>query len=320
MDQLYKQKASECSNADLVLGVGIFLRTMGNDDSALNVLQRVVDLKRTEIDLAHLEALSTMAKIYAGQGKLLEAREISDRTLHHQESLTGKRSEAYAIVLADRAFIMVMLGNYEEAVTAQQTALKIRIAEFGSDHKNTWSSWLDLSQYLFRSSKYGEALTAANEAMKIVRVTYGVHHQQAAKVYSRQGIILTEQGKYDEAEEKFKLALSITEEYLGDRSPDFLSVSNQFASLLRRIKKLDDAKRLLERGLLLVNNERDKAAIYTNIANIYNEQHNYDQSHSYSLKALNIYEPLLGNHPDVATALMNMGSNKHVQGEYEEAR
>ncbi len=263
--------------------MGFFLYNVGYHNSAATLLQLAVNLEGVDSEVA-----SVMATIYAHQGKFLQAKDILHRAMREIEQVRGRNNQHFAFVLTAYAGVVSDEGFSEEAAKAQQAALSIYITLHGSEHIETLGSRVYLSKYLLASSKYGEALSANNNALDVLRVTVGMHHYRASATYSIRAQIFTELGEYSAAEENFRIALPIAEQCCGDKSPEFVRVASNFASLLRQTKRLEEAKQLLERLLKASLLDRDKGEVYVSLGNTYSDLNNYEQANSCLKKALDI--------------------------------
>ena len=109
-------------------------------------------------------------------------------------------------------------GQYDEAITYYERALRIKEKAFGVDHINTANTINNLGSTYDSQGKYDEAIAQYERALRIYEKAFGVDHINTADTINNLGSTYNSQGKYDEAITQYERALRIKEKAFGDGS------------------------------------------------------------------------------------------------------
>jgi tetratricopeptide (TPR) repeat protein len=133
-----------------------------------------------------------------------------------------------------------------------------------------------------------------------------------------------EQGAYPSALKQYEKALEEQIQLSGPAHEDVARVRNTLGFLCWEMARYKEALTHFNHALVIcraANAEgKDTAAVYNNIAAVYDDQGDYDKALSWYEKALAIYEKVLGKeHPDTGTTYNNIAVVYKAQGDYGKA-
>ncbi len=224
-------------------------------------------------------------------------------------------------------------ANYPQAQKWLEHLLQIRQTE------NKWGVDLAIAQHNLASLYQAQGKVAKAEplylrALGIEEKALGKNHPYVANTLSYLASLYQTQGKYAKAESLYLRALGIKEKALGKNHPHLATTLFNLASLYQAQGKYAKAESLYLRALgiyekALGKNHPHVATALVNLASLYQAQGKYAKAESLYLRALaeslylralGIEEKALGkNHPEVATALVNLASLYQTQGKYAKA-
>ncbi|MBB4660201.1 tetratricopeptide repeat protein [Parvularcula dongshanensis] len=204
-------------------------------------------------------------------------------------------------------------------------ALGLCIDVFGSDHKDTATSYDNLAINLTAQGRYQEAEPLLRTALEIRQRVYGKEDTITAASYNNVASNLNAQGRYQEAEPLHRKALDICHRVLGEGHPNTATGYDNLATNLRAQSRYQEAEPLYRTALEIrqraLGEEHLKTATsYDNLAGNLNAQGRYREAEPLHQRALGICQRVLGDgHPDTATSCDNLAVNLDAQGRYREA-
>lgn len=142
--------------------------------------------------------------------------------------------------LLEAAGVMMPLSPYEETLSVAEEAYRLAQST-GSRYEAAFACLycgellLDLGDYLGAQGKYTQALDISQQT--------GDRNIETS-CFSGLGTVYVKQGRYEEAEPLLKRALEIREKALGPEHPDTTTVLENYAELLRRMKREDETSDL----------------------------------------------------------------------------
>ncbi len=149
-------------------------------------------------------------------------------------------------------------NHFQEAKSALNKSLKLRLQNFGEINSGTATSYFNLGLLYQREEKYDEALEYIIRALDIRKKVFGEESLQVVKCYSALGEIKRLKNRYDEAEKYQLKALEVQQK---------LSVA-----------------------------EINKAITYNRLGLLYRDTKNFELSEEYFFKVLKIREEKLGKY------------------------
>lgn len=203
---------------------------------ALRIQEQLAE--KNELHIASI--LDILAKIYTRQLKLKQATEVNERALHIREDILGEEHPQIAILLTNLVEIYHAQGKYKEAGLLIDKALRIQERAFGSEHPSMAYSFCNLAENFSLRKNYEEAEFYYKKALGIREKTLG-NHPRTAFIYIQLAKYYTSSGRQEEAESLYLKALSIREHAFGTDHAIVASTLEQFAILLRKLKREKEA-------------------------------------------------------------------------------
>jgi tetratricopeptide (TPR) repeat protein len=192
--------------------------------------------------------LNMLAKIYQGQNKLDQAKEMNMRALCVRESTSGADHPHVATIANSLIEIYHAEGRYREAEPLIARSLRIHEQSLGPEHPYMAYSLSNQADNFFLQGDYAQAESYYEKALAIRERNLGIEHPRTASTYHSLARLHSAQGRYEEAESLYLKALAIRERALGPDHPAILGMLEQYAALLRKMKKEKQACELEERA------------------------------------------------------------------------
>lgn len=236
----------------------------------------------------------------------------------------GLRSDAAAAVLNKAGFYLRARAEATEALPLykQARAMWEQTPEGGfPDVAHSWTSQAHLYQ---DEGRYDEALAIYEQAQELYERVLGPEHPDVATCLMNQANLLRVLGRYTESASRFEQAKTMYALVLGEDHPNVASTLHQMASLWRTQGEEEQAHRLDQQALGLLQQTYGSvpeiASHLHKLADRYQRNFQGEQARSLSELALAMVEHVLGpDHPDVAMSLNNLAKVYQHQGEYTQA-
>jgi tetratricopeptide (TPR) repeat protein len=202
--------------------------------------------------------LNNLAVIYFKQGKYQAAEPLFQRAVSIDEKLEAPNSSGLPDHLHNLGKLYFMEGRYAEAERLYQRAHTIWTAALGSEHPTIAYSLNDFAALNQKRGNLSEAESLYKKSLAIMERRQSDHRYVATSLNGLADLY-ADQGKYTEAESLFKRSLAILERILTPSHPDLLKTLDNYARLLRKMHRIDEAKQIEERATA----NRTKAQIKT---------------------------------------------------------
>ena len=191
-----------------------------------------------------IQNLNSLALNYWYEGKYEKAEPLYQRALPISEQKLGPEHAQTLYILNNIALLYRSQDKYEEAIKLNQHVLETRERKFGSVHLDVAQSLQNLAVTYYEQgnqSKYEEAEDLLNQALAIREELLPKKHLQIARCRRYLALVYEVQDKDEKAEECFKRALDILEEKLGVDHSQTIETKEQYAALLRKMKRDEEA-------------------------------------------------------------------------------
>lgn len=230
------------------------------------------------------------------------------------------------VLLNNLGILYTATGEYDEARTTLEQALRRATDAFGEDHPEVSTSLLNLATVEYETGHYERARELLERAVRIRERALGPDHLEVSIALANLATILSETGHADEAREVLERVLAVQEANLGPDHPRVSQVLNNLAISYSRSGDLDRAMELHERALSIRErrlgpDHPQVATSLDNLAQIHSKRGEPHEAIALQERALEIRERVLGpEHPDVADTLNNLGVELLRQGNRTRAR
>jgi tetratricopeptide (TPR) repeat protein len=238
----------------------------------------------------------------------------------------GVASYATGHLLNEAGMYLRIRGDFYEAKSALEVALKIDEKIFGPDHPNVARDVNNLGRILRDLGDFKEARKCQERALKIDEKIFGPDHPNVARDVNNLGRILRDLGDFKEARKCQERALKIDEKIFGPDHPNVARDINNLGRTLHKLGDFKEARKCQERALKIDEkvfgpDHPNVAAIVDNLGVILRDLGDLQEARKCLERALKIGEMVFGSdHPNVATIVNNLGRTMQKLGDIHEAR
>lgn len=170
-----------------------------------------------------------------------------------------------------------------------------------------------LGRCLHLQGKSEEAAKAFTLSVELLRDIFGFAHPHVAVGLQNLAQVRSAQGRGEEAIALGKEALEILEQNLSSQPPVIAEALLNLSSCEYEAGNYDNAETHLSRALFLWEQYKGRCCMevstcLNNLGRIYEQREKYDIGVRYHQEAVNIRKVLLGEHPETAFSLANLGA------------
>jgi CHAT domain-containing protein/TPR repeat protein len=229
--------------AGMLNNVANMLQTLGKLDEARQAYVEVLDVYEQAFGHEHEAVATTLMNFGALERKATNFGRAFDLYQQALAIFTRLKSDPAAIadIHYNIGFIKMQLGLIDEALTADDEALRLYGLAYGSDHPTVATVENVRAGMLERLGRIEEAEAAARHALAIFTRSFGEEHPQVATARSNLAVILATAGKNEEALAENEKALAHFLSLHGEGSGDAARVLNNIASLEMDRGRMDAA-------------------------------------------------------------------------------
>lgn len=244
------------------------------------------------------------------RGNSITAREVLDRGADRIRSELGAQPDIQTTLMLTISEVYQSLGLLAEAEALITSAIDIRRRE--GDELQVAEALNQLSGVLILRGDFDGAELAAREAFDIREAAHGERHADVGHTLGNLATIDYYQAEYDQALAGFQQSFTILEQTLGANDPATINMLSNVSSAQWRVGNLTESERLqrmaLERLRAIEGDDHPQVAILmNNLAITLAELGRPGDAEPYYLESLAIQKRLLGEHPDVANSMNNIG-------------
>jgi tetratricopeptide (TPR) repeat protein len=204
-------------------------------------------------------------------------------------------------------------GEYEEAITAYEKAIKIQ-QTLPSNDPDLAKSYNGIGAVYQGMADYSKALSSYKKALDIRQNLLPPNPPDLAASYNNIGIVYHEMSDYSSALSSYEKALEIRQKSLPPNHPDLAASYNNIGTVHHDKGDYSNALSSYENALgirqkSLLPNHSHLAESYNNIGTVYHDMDDYSKALSSHEKALEIQQQsIFPNHPDLAKTYNNIGN------------
>lgn len=176
------------------------------------------------------------------RGRPAEALKLLEQARESQTAVLGPRSNAVAHTVNEIGIGLQHLERYDEALKAFHEARGIFQERHPGPHPDNMAIAYNIGSLHEQMKNYDAAADSYEEAWHIVEAVSPVHSANAAAARASVGGMRMHQGRLQEAATLLGEAL----EDLGYESRDALAIAVNYAEVLWRLKRREEAERVLE--------------------------------------------------------------------------
>ena len=239
--------------AALCSRVGVVLDNNGETTEALNLQQKALDIRQSELGEDHpLVGIS-----HNHVATVLERKGDYESSLSELESaivILEKHKNEYSQDLAQsyytKGYILSKQGKDDEALDFYQKSLDQHIDGSTSEEtQQTARCYNDIGTSLRAKKRYDEALKMYQKALDIRIKLLGKSHPEVAISYNHIGRILGMKNEHSKALDALNKALKIRQRILGEDHRETATSYHNVGVVLGDMKHFDEALKMLRKGL-----------------------------------------------------------------------
>lgn len=231
--------------------LAILCHVMGRADEAealysqaLPIMEKAYGFDNPEL----VSVLDSLTLIYIEQGNYRKAEEYTRRSLNIMEENFGPSHPRTARSLSNLGYFCLNTGEYNEAEKQIKSAIAILEKEFGPEDFEIAENLKYLGELYFETERYEEAEQQLLRGLAIIEKVKKPDLELNASIFSNLGYLYFRGLKrYEEAESYFKKAVKIIEEDLDIYYSGFEITMKEYAALLRKLGREEEAANLENR-------------------------------------------------------------------------
>lgn len=260
-----------------------FLSFAQINDSNVNLLINKISQTEAKGDTTsndYANLINNLAIYYTNKGMYTQAEPLFIKVSTIRKSVYGENHLSYATSLNNLAFLYQKQGRYIEAEPVLLKSLQIEKSILGSDNSDYLDSYEMLGFLYENLNKYDYALKVFNEVLQTRKNNKNKSYIVTFSNIIRVKCSIDDDIDYDYLENLCKKYLSETENILGKKDPFYLIGLFYLASFYEHNNVLYLAEKKYEEIIDIKKNilKEDINSIYPtyeSLANIYNEEGNY---------------------------------------------
>ncbi|MGB5637214.1 MAG: CHAT domain-containing protein [Waterburya sp.] len=218
--------------------------------------------------------------------------------MNSELGVSQQREAERANRLNQQAIELTLQGQYSEATTLLEEALKIIKRLYPQDHPDVATSLNNLALLYDSQGRYGEAEPLYTDALAMRKRLFPDDHPDVANSLSNLAELYYSQGRYGEAEPLHKEALAMNKRLYPQDHPDVANSLNNLAELYRAQGRYGEAEPLYTEALAMIkrlfpDDHPDVALSLSNIGLFYQAQSQYPQALNYLTQAAQVQEAII---------------------------
>lgn len=233
--------------------------------------------------------------------------------------------DEYASVTGELGWINYREGNYEDADSLINEALKMNLSIHGLESKEAAMDLQYLGWVKNAQGDYSSAEKLFQKSLSIRETVLGTEHRLVAQTLQSLGRVLYNKGEYEKAKEKEKEALSIQKSIFDGDHPEIATTLNIIGLIQMRQEEYENAESHLGEALEMRlkfygENNPDVLKSRNDLATIYYFNREYVKAAKLFRKVAELNKQLRGSsHPELATSLNNLAKSLQKAGQKEQA-
>jgi tetratricopeptide (TPR) repeat protein len=203
---------------------------------ALHLTERRVGHQHSQM----VEALSALGVLYTEMRKWKLAETRFKEAIAIAERL-GKEDQALAAALSNLAVLYAHHKQWSRAEPLLHRSLRVAERSFGPEHPETTAILGNLGLLYYWQKRLAEAEQTLRHTLEIRRRLFGSEDHRVAISSFSLALVLAARGDFDEARQRLAEALQVQEQNYGRRTPEVALTLEEFAKLLRKARRDEEA-------------------------------------------------------------------------------
>ncbi|MEM9409890.1 MAG: serine/threonine-protein kinase [Planctomycetota bacterium] len=217
------------------------------------------------------------------------------------------------------------MGNYDDAIEAANTTVRILKENLGVAHDYTLAAMNNLASIYDSAARTDDAIRINQQVYAVLNAKKGLDHPDALSSLSNLALSYSRVGQIRKATELHEEVLRIRQKNLGEKNLDTLTSMHNLASCYAKNRDIAGAIELYdfvfkERKKLLGVDHPDTLKTMMNLAGNHSLAGRIDESIELGKEAIELMKIKLGeDHPDTLTASNNLADCYRKKGKYDES-
>lgn len=293
---------------------------------ALSLILQVLEVRKKTLGEFHpeyLRALNHQGVLYIHLRRLEDAERVLSLATDHQKKVLGLSTE-YANSLGNLGSVYEKLGDHVKAETAFLESAKILRTTVGETHPNYAATLNSLALCYLETGQLSKSEPLLRQALAIRAKNPGETSYSYAVSLNNLGRYYYETRDLPKAEKLYEQSLALREKILGKNHPDTITAVSNLAQTRAKFGKFAEAIPLLievadRAAQRFGESSSENVMALNNVAVVYLEAGDVASAEKVFRKAIDIGRSTLGDHPNYAIPVCNLGMLYHRSGAYEKA-
>jgi tetratricopeptide (TPR) repeat protein len=240
-----------------IAGIGRVFMAIGRYVDAEVAFKRALEIRERALGPNQFEvgvSLNDLGTLYLQERKYEDAEKVLTRalTIMRGERKLGPTHPFAATVMGNLARAYADQGKFAEAEPLYRKSIEIEEKTLGPEHPDVAVGLTNLALFYGTQGKFGEAEQLYRRAAAIYEKRLG-DHPNLAHSLNDLGAMYQAMGRNQEAETLYKRAVGILEKTLGPNQASVADVLENYASLLRTLRRDREAIEMETRAASIKN-------------------------------------------------------------------
>jgi serine/threonine-protein kinase len=303
------------TQSHMMEAIGKVYLSAGQTDSALPLLERSLELRRTLFGAEHVMTASSMQSLAAARrekGDYAEAEKLLREALRIQQSKLGADNDAVATTLSSLGGVLMDRGAVEDAEKTYRQGLAIYVDKGIEVDPGATDIMNGLANVLTYRGEHAAAEPLYRRALDIDRELRGESHPDVAIEMANLATAMQMQGKLAAAEPLYVQSIEILRRVNGAEHPYTITILGNYGWFLQLKGELDESERVLREVLALRQRKYGEghtlvAYDKSNLADVLYERERLPEAERLYRDAVANFETTLGpDHQYVAASLTGL--------------
>ena len=303
------------TQSHMMEAIGKVYLSAGQTDSALPLLERSLELRRTLFGPEHVMTASSMtslAEARRGKGDYTEAEKLLREALRIQEAKLGADNDTVATTLASLGAVLMDRGALDAAEKIYRQSLAIYVDRGNDRDPGAIEAMNGLANVLTFRGDHAAAEPLYRRALDIDLELRGTSHPDVAIEMANLATAMQMQGKLLAAEPLYVQSIEILRRVNGADHPNTITILGNYGWFLQLKGELDEAERVLREVLALRQRKLGEGHALvgydkSSLANVLYERARFDEAERlYGEAVANLEKTLGSDHQYVAAALTGL--------------
>jgi serine/threonine-protein kinase len=303
------------TRSNMMEAIGRVYLSAGKTDSALPLLERALELRRTLFGPDHVMTASSMQSLAGARrekGDYAAAEALLRDALRIQQQKLGPDHETVALTLSSLAGVLTDRGKWDAAEKMYRQSLDVYIKKGNERDAGATEVMNGLANVLTLRGDPAAAEALYRRAFEIDQELRGANHPDVAIEMANLATAMQMQGKLEEAEPLYVRSIEILRRVNGAEHPNTITILGNYGWFLQFKGELKEAERVLREVLAL--RQRTLGADHvlvaydkSNLADVLYDRALLDEAQKLYREAIANFERTLGpDHQYVAGALTGL--------------